>query len=62
MYKPGKKSERCPITYEVSDEETDHLRSGLSHRETINDAELERRELERYEREYGVRVKTRKRK
>jgi hypothetical protein len=58
MYKPGKKSERCPIRYESVDEERDHLRSGLSHRETINEAALERREWE----DIGIRVKTRKRK
>lgn len=52
MYvKPGKPSERCRLEsreeFEARDECKDHIGSGVSYRATINDEEIERRELAR---------------
>lgn len=46
MYKPGKESERSPLRNDMKDECKDHLKSGVSHRETINDEVIAKREME----------------
>jgi hypothetical protein len=51
MYKPGKESERSrmqsPEEFKSGDECMDHLKSGVSHRETINDKAIEKRAMEK---------------
>ena len=47
MYKPGKESERSHLRNDMKDECKDHLKSGVSHRETINEDVLAKREMEK---------------
>jgi len=57
MYKPGKDSEKSrmqsPEEFKAGDECMDHLKSGVSHRETINEKVIEKRMMAKLFGEYA---------